>query len=411
MSSGSIGCIFPAPIHIALLIPTIDQIGGAERQVLLLAVELARRQFRVTIIALSGTGNLSSQDLSCARVSFLTLQMRKAWVDPYGWFRYLRWAGQNKPDILHAHLPHAIWFARLVRILSPVRLVIDTIHTSRTPSMFQRFAFRTTRALSDLTTCVSEAVATTTLAAQLVEPRKCRVLLNGVPLHKSSPAINLTQLQSEKPCESPIAPHTSEDDASNPFQWIAIGRLVPVKDYPNLLKAFSSLCSPAELTILGSGPDLKSLTLLSELLGIEDRIHFAGFQHDINPYLDRADGFVLSSKWEGLPIGALEAQAACLPVVATRAAGTVEAVLDGVSALLVPAQDPSALTSAMHQLMNMPLAKRAQMGQSGQKFVKETFEMTVVAEQWQMLFSSLLLEQPRVHRWSWIGFAPARKKN
>jgi hypothetical protein len=64
--------------HIAMIIPTIDEIGGAERQVLLLSKALSARHWRVTIVALSGNGGAIAQELADAGVAYLSLGMRKA---------------------------------------------------------------------------------------------------------------------------------------------------------------------------------------------------------------------------------------------------------------------------------------------------------------------------------------------
>ena len=71
--------------HVAYMIPTIDRMGGAERQVLLLAEGMARRSWRVTVVALSGGGGEQAAELRQAGVGFVTLRMRKGWADPRGW--------------------------------------------------------------------------------------------------------------------------------------------------------------------------------------------------------------------------------------------------------------------------------------------------------------------------------------
>ena len=109
-------------MHIAFLIPTIDRIGGAEQQVLLLARGLAQRNSRVTVIALSGSGGSSAPSLASGNVAFFSLRMRKALADPRGWIQLHHWTKHNQPDVLHAHLPHAVLLARSLRSIAPVRV-------------------------------------------------------------------------------------------------------------------------------------------------------------------------------------------------------------------------------------------------------------------------------------------------
>ena len=142
-------------MHIAYLIPTIDRIGGAERQLIHLATGMAHRNYRVTVIALAGSGGHSAQDLSAGNVSFLSLEMRHGLFDPRGWTRLRRWIASAKPDVLHAHLPHAALMARTIRLLAPVRVVIDTIHSPATGSIARRYSYRLTSGLPDVVTAVS----------------------------------------------------------------------------------------------------------------------------------------------------------------------------------------------------------------------------------------------------------------
>ncbi len=353
---------------LALLIPTLDQIGGAERQVLLLAQSLAKLGWHVTVITLSGTANAETAQLTHLGIDYFSLEMRRAWVDPQGWRRYIAWHRQNQPAIIHAHLPHATWFARCVRPFAPVRVVIDTIHTSNTGTLARKLLYRLTRPLTTHVTCVSDAVAQTTLAAKMANQNKLSVLPNGVPLPKLS----------------------DERKQQRSFHWVAIGRLSPVKDYPTLLQAFALLPQGASLTIAGTGPEEATLRKLAATLDIAARVHFAGFQPNIQPLLQSADAFVLSSRWEGLPISVLEASAASLPVVATDGAGTGEALISEQTGLLVPVGNPEALASAMVKIMELPTAESQKMGSNGRRFIEENFSLPAVTARWESLYLRLL---------------------
>jgi glycosyltransferase involved in cell wall biosynthesis len=368
--------------HIAMLIPTIDEIGGAERQVLLLAKALSARGWQVTIVALSGSGTGAAIELDEAGVDYLSLGMRKAWFDPRGWCRYLAWAARNRPDIVHAHLPHATWFARWVRLLAPVRIHVDTIHTSKAGRIGRRFGYRFSDRLSNQITCVSNSVASSVITAGIAQKEKPTVLPNGVVMPQPSDSSD-RQLNASR---------------SQPFRWLAIGRLAPVKDYPTLLHAFAKLPGEPSLQIVGSGPEEQSLQRLAVTLRIESRVQFAGFHSDVQPFLARADCFVLSSLWEGLPMGVLEASAAGLPVVATDGNGTREAIIPGKTGLLVPVADAEALSEAMSAVMAMPLNSRLEMGAHGRQWIEENFSLTIVVDRWEKLYLHLLGEHPRPSR-------------
>ena len=100
--------------RIALVLPGLDRIGGAERQVMLLARGLNRRGWQVTVVALSGTGGDAAGELVADGIPFLSLEMRKGLADPRGWIRFHRWLLRERPHLIHAHLPHAAWLDSLV---------------------------------------------------------------------------------------------------------------------------------------------------------------------------------------------------------------------------------------------------------------------------------------------------------
>lgn len=364
--------------HIAMILPSLEAIGGAERQAVLLAKALAARGMQVTVICLAGEPNATTRELEASRVGWLSLGMRKAWVDPRGWLRYLDWAAANSPQIVHTHLPHATWFARCIRLFSPVRVQIDTIHTSHTGGALRRLTYRLTHRLTSRVTCVSAAVAAAASSAHLASPKDMEVLPNGVLL--------------------PQLPAFGDPAPSASFLWLAVGRLAQVKDYPTLLRAFARLPSGPRLTIAGSGPAKQSLLRLATELGIASRVHFAGFQPDIQPFLLAADAFVLSSLWEGLPVSVLEASAAALPCVVTDGPGSREAILSGETGILSPVGDPAALAAAMSEIMTMPLWQRRDMGLRARKFVEERYSLPAIVDRWQQLYSQLLTAHPRPTR-------------
>jgi hypothetical protein len=167
-------------MHIAYLIPTIDRIGGAERQLIQFATGMAHRGWRVTVIALSGSGGHSAQELSADNVSFLSLDMRHGLADPRGWNRLRCWITSAGPDILHSHLPHASLMARAIRLIVPVRVLIDTIHSPATGSIARQIGYRLTRGLPNVVTGVSRSALNPWLDSGMVDHSKSTVVPNGI---------------------------------------------------------------------------------------------------------------------------------------------------------------------------------------------------------------------------------------
>jgi len=374
--------------HIALVIPGLDRIAGAERQVILLAKGLQRRGWRVSVVALTGAGGDAAADLIAAGAGFLSLQMRKGLADPRGWIRLHRWLRRESPDVVHAHLPHAAWLARWSRLAAPVRVVVDTLHSCSTGSLGRRLGYRWSGWLVDRVTAVSHAAAAAHLSARMAIAGKLVVLPNGVDVEAWRP---------NAPVRTAVRRELGLDEE---FLWLAAGRLDPVKDYPTLLAAMASVPEPARLLIAGSGPLQDELLRLSAQLGLEQRVRFLGFEPDLRRWMRAADGFVLSSRCEGLPMGLLEAAACALPAVATDGPGTPEVLVHGQTGWLAPAGDCTALAESMTRMMQTAPEVRRAMGERARQLVIERFSLETILDRWEALYSDLLRRNPRPARWS-----------
>lgn len=145
------------------------------------------------------------------------------------------------------------------------------------------------------------------------------------------------------------------------------------KDTTTLLKALGELRrTKADLpnwhvTIVGGGRDADRLKSLAAAEGIGERIEWTGRIDDPFPMMRRSDIFVLSTKWEGFGRVNVEAAAIGLPVIASDALGCHDSVADGENGLLVPREDPPALTGALTRLIESP-ALRKRLGRAGPAF-------------------------------------------
>lgn len=138
---------------------------------------------------------------------------------------------------------------------------------------------------------------------------------------------------------------------------IGMGRFAPQKDFPTLLRAFAELRHdhPAvRLILLGDGPDRAALTkLCAELeLRLDQDIALPGHVDQPMAWLSRADIFVHSALWEGLPMALVEALGAGLPIVATNCPSGPDEILDhGRFGWLVPPDNSAALSRAMAEAL------------------------------------------------------------
>jgi glycosyltransferase involved in cell wall biosynthesis len=127
----------------------------------------------------------------------------------------------------------------------------------------------------------------------------------------------------------------------------SIARLNRIKRVDLLIDAFRRAVLPnARLALIGDGKDRKKLMAQA---GGDPSIRFLGQRSDVQNWHRALDLFVLSSDWEGLPLGVLEAMRAGTPILATASQGTAE-VLEGSDAVLVPCGDPGAMAAALADL-------------------------------------------------------------
>lgn len=135
---------------------------------------------------------------------------------------------------------------------------------------------------------------------------------------------------------------------------VAVGRLVRIKGFDVLLRAWARLLPElrARLVIVGDGEERLSLARLVTELGLSDRVALAGQQTNPWKYLARADLVVLSSRTEAFPTVIGEALALGRAIVATDcSAGVREYLDDGRCGVLVPPEDPVALADAIDRLL------------------------------------------------------------
>lgn len=143
---------------------------------------------------------------------------------------------------------------------------------------------------------------------------------------------------------------------------VAGGRLISQKGFDRLIPAFAKVArrhSGWTLHIYGSGPRRRQLERLIARHGAQGNIVLAGRVRNFETQLEEASLFVLSSRFEGLPMVMLEAMGKGLPVVAFDCpTGPAELIEQGCNGILVPEGDIDALAAAMEDLIDDPGKRR-----------------------------------------------------
>lgn len=179
---------------------------------------------------------------------------------------------------------------------------------------------------------------------------------------------------------------------------LAVGNKAEQKGFDLLVSAFARVARDRrdwQLVILGLGSDedrtldqRKRLMRLADELDVVDRFHLPGRVGNMADWYQRADLFVLSSRFEGFPNVLLEAMAAgCACVAFDCDTGPRDIITDGRDGLLVPAEDVEALATAMADLMDDD-ELRSRLGAVATE-VRQRFSEERILGQWRALIDGL----------------------
>jgi glycosyltransferase involved in cell wall biosynthesis len=273
---------------------------------------------------------------------------------------------QGDYDVVHFHLPYAAALGQVVVASLPRSARPGLVYTEhnlwdRTP-----WAIRTVLRAS---MGAEERVVTVSHASQDALPATLRnratMVVHGVDLSRSDALMaRRAELQAELRAELGVRP--------GGLVFITVANFRAQKGYQVLLDAARTMIDrglPVTIAAVGEGPLRPALEARHADLALGDRFVFLGPRDDVLALLTGADGFVLASLYEGLPVALMEATSVGLPIVATSVGGVPQMLDDGVDALLVPPGDPGALVDAVTRLAKDPdlrerLGRRARLRSS-----------------------------------------------
>jgi glycosyltransferase involved in cell wall biosynthesis len=301
--------------------------GGAERLVVALAAGAREAGHEMAVAAAPGP---LAAELGL-RVHSLPLVERRPWRLPLAARAVRRAVAAEAPDLVHAHNPGMAAAVSLATLRGRRPPALATMHG--VPEEDYPAAARLLR-LAGL-----PAVACGPGVAAGLAQRGYSVLttvVNGV-----SPAPEaLGREELERRYGLPRGGKVV----------VAAGRLVPQKNHVLAVRALAGVPG-ATLLVLGEGELRAEIERAAERAGVGARVVLVGVRPDARAVLAAADALVLPSVWEGLPLVALEALAAGVPIVATAVRGVRELLTDGRDALLAPPGDAGAFAAALRAVL------------------------------------------------------------
>jgi len=333
---------------------------GGQNQVLLTVLGLRARGHRTVLVA-RPDGELARR---ASEGHDLVLLAPSSEMDFAAAFRLARVLRDLKPDLIHAHDPHAVSMASMALSTMPERRRPRLLIARRVDFHLKRNAFSLWKYNQvDAAICSSDAIREMVVEDGFA-PDAAFTVHEGVQVDR------IEALPAADVCRElwlpPGSPTVGNIAALVPHK----GQRYLVDAAPALVRAFPD----AHVLIFGEGELRPALTRQIRNLGLEHRVQLVGFRADILSLLKGLDVFVMSSLTEGLGTSILDAMAASKPVVGTTAGGIPEAVEDGVTGILVPPHHAPALAGAiLRLLMDEPLRRR--MGQAGLERVRARFNV------------------------------------
>ena len=376
------------PIRVAY--PASMTSGGSERQMLMLAANLPRDRFAVEFLVLGGSTPQSDEARDLGVPVHVLGVSRAGRHGPLATgraaalaiARFARTVRGRQYDIVDAWLFHAYVLAALTRPLTRVPVLIAgrriTTAGRDAGSALERTIDALASRAADAIVANSDDVARDVIANERLDPRKVRVIRNAVaPPRPQDPGARAAARRSWR---------VGDDDVV----LGVVANFRPQKRLDVLVAALAAAPLPAGVRVVfvGDGPCRPAITAQVAAAGIADRVRFTGLVPDARPLMAGFDVLVSSSRAEGLSNSLLEAGAAGLPVVATRAGGSAEVVVHGETGLLVPTDDAPALRAALDVVLGDADLRR-RMGAAAAADVERRFGVDRLVRETGELYESL----------------------
>ena len=362
-------------LHVHHLITKLE-LGGAQQNTLYCVRNHDRRLFSVSLGA--GPGGILDRDarsIRDARIDFFPRLRRE--IRPLNDLLFVReyeeYLRRTKVDIIHTHSSKAGILGRIAAARAGVPVVIHTVHgwgfhdyqpasIRRLYVALERMAARRT----DLLFFVSKENLVRGRKEGIGRPSQYRIVRSGIDLAGfRSPARTRTAVRRELgiPAAAPVG--------------ITVGNFKPQKAPFDFIRAVAEVhrsVPEARFIMAGDGELRRQAEKLAGRLSVRNRIVFAGWRKDVPDLLHASDLFLLTSLFEGLPRSVLQAAAAGLPVVATAAGGTPEAVRNGVTGWILRRGDVRGIAARTVMLLRDLPGARA-MGRAGRRIIGGEFEI------------------------------------
>lgn len=343
-------------------------LGGAEKQVCLLADKFAELHHEVKIISLTGEVIIRPNNKT---IEIISLDLRK------NFFSLLQKLVLLKnvysvfcPDVIHGHMFHANIFTRLFRFFSGKHsTLINTAHSKNEGGKVRMWLYKLTDPLCDLTTNVSQEALNEFIRLGAFNPTKSVTVYNGID----------TDLFKYSAEEREKYRHEFISQSSDKL-LLSVGRLTKAKDYPTLLRAMTLLPDYYKLVIIGEGEERNLIENCIIKYGLSSRVFLIGKRDDVNKFYSVCDLFIISSLWEGFGLVVAEAMSCQRIVIGTDAGGIREVI--GNDHFMVPTAQPTLLAEKVMEISMLDQHTCEDIEHRNRVFISKKFGIDTIVQKW-----------------------------
>lgn len=291
-----------------------------------------------------------------------------------------RWLRENGPiDVINTHSSTDSWLAALacasIRNAPPLvrtRHISSAVPNNRS----SRWLYQTATALIVTT---GEALRQQLISDNGFAPARIVSVTTGIDGNRFFPG---NRESAKRALNLP----------TDQFLYGIVATLRFQKGHAELLRAFATQDDPACcLAIVGDGPQMENITQLVAELGLTERVWLPGNQHEVLPWYQAFDAFILPTHAEGMPQSLIQAMLCALPVITTPVGSIPHAVKHGESGLLVPPKNTTELCAAMCRVRTDPqLCQR--LGANARRVALTHFGVARMLDEMEAHFANTILE-------------------
>ena len=369
--------------------------GGLENGIVNLVNRMPAERFRHAIIALEGIGTEFSRRVQRRDVELVTIDKRPG-KDPASYRRMWGALRRLRPAIVHTRNLGTLD----MQIAAAAAGVHCRVHGEHgwSPTDPQGLDPRNLRLRRLLRRLPQAYVA---MSRDIVRWLEQSVGVPAARIHQLYSGVDSERFRPEGPRPADLPWREADPGGEGaPVVLGTVGRLDPIKNQAGLLRAFRAILDRhpewrprLRLIIAGDGPLRGELASLTRELEIEDSVWFPGARGDVPELMRAMDVFVLPSINEGISNTILEAMATALPVVAGRAGGNPELVVEGVTGALCDPNDTGGLQAALESYVAQPGLRESQ-GRAARERVVTQFSLEAMVGRYVALYDELLGRRP-----------------